>query len=94
MLERVKTSNMGTLYESYLPRHAPDDHAPKAFLTNCAAATGNLNITCGREATKGRALRHLDFCPRALYYTYHRKSEGTFYAAADSQRTSAISPRR
>ncbi len=42
----------------------PDDHAPKAFLDELRCRN-NLNHH-GREATKGRALRHLDFCPRAL----------------------------
>ena len=30
----------------------PDDHAPKAFLDELRCRNGNLNITCGREATK------------------------------------------
>ena len=52
VLERVKTSNMGTLYELTYRVTLPDDHAPKAFLDELRCRNGNLNITCGREATK------------------------------------------
>lgn len=52
VLERVKTSNMGTLYELTYRVTLPDDHAPKAFLDDLRCRNGNLNITCGREATK------------------------------------------
>ena len=52
VLERVKTSNMGTLYELTYHVTLPDDHAPKAFLDDLRCRNGNLNITCGREATK------------------------------------------
>ena len=51
-LERVKTANMGTLYELTYHVTLPDDHAPKAFLDDLRCRNGNLNITCGREATK------------------------------------------
>ena len=51
-LERVKTANMGTLYELTYRVTLPDDHAPKAFLDELRCRNGNLNITCGREATK------------------------------------------
>ena len=51
-LTRVKTSNMGTLYELTYRVTLPDDHAPKAFLDELRCRNGNLNITCGREATK------------------------------------------
>ena len=50
--EGVKTSNMGTLYELTYHVTLPDDHAPKAFLDDLRCRNGNLNITCGREATK------------------------------------------
>ena len=52
VLERVKTSNMGTLYELTYRVALPDDHAPKAFLDELRCRNGNLNIICGREATK------------------------------------------
>ena len=52
VLERVKTSNMGTLYELTYRVTLPDDHAPKAFLDELRCRNGNLNIICGREATK------------------------------------------
>ena len=52
VLERVKTSNMGTLYELTYRVTLPDDHALKAFLDELRCRNGNLNITCGREATK------------------------------------------
>ena len=51
-LERVKTANMGTLYELTYHVTLPDDHAPKAFLDELRCRNGNLNIICGREATK------------------------------------------
>ena len=52
MLERVKTSNMGTLYELTYRVILPDGNAPKAFLDELRCRNGNLNIICGREATK------------------------------------------
>ena len=52
VLERVKTSSMGTLYELTYRVILPDDNAPKAFLDDLRCRNGNLNITCGREATK------------------------------------------
>ena len=52
VLERVKTSNMGTLYELTYRVTLPDDQTPKAFLDDLRCRNGNLNITCGREATK------------------------------------------
>ena len=48
----LKTSNMGTLYELTYHVTLPDDHAPKAFLDDLRCRNSNLNITCGREATK------------------------------------------
>lgn len=52
VLERVKTSNMGTLYELTYRVILPDGNAPKAFLDELRCRNGNLNIICGREATK------------------------------------------
>ena len=50
-LNRVKTSNMGTLYELEYAVVLPGDTVPKAFLDALRCRNGNLNITCGREST-------------------------------------------
>lgn len=50
-LNRVKTSNMGTLYELEYAVILPGDTVPKAFLDALRCRNGNLNITCGREST-------------------------------------------
>ena len=52
VLERVKTSNMGTLYELEYHITLPGETVPKAFLDDLRCRNGNLNITCGREAMK------------------------------------------
>ena len=49
-LERVRTSNMGTLYELTYRVTLPGETVPKAFLDDLRCRNGNLNITCGREA--------------------------------------------
>lgn len=54
-LERVKTANMGTLYELQYRVTLRDAQVPKAFLDALRCRNGNLNITCGREQT-GEAL--------------------------------------
>ena len=51
-LDRVKTSNMGTLYELEYRVVLKDVEAPKAFLDELRCRNGNLNIVCGRVATK------------------------------------------
>ena len=51
-LNRVKTSNMGTLYELEYAVILPGETVPKAFLDALRCRNGNLNITCGREAAK------------------------------------------
>ena len=51
-LVKVKTSNMGTLYELEYRVTLRSDSVPKAFLDALRCRNGNLNITCGREATK------------------------------------------
>ena len=51
-LERVRTSNMGTLYELTYRVTLPGETVPKAFLDDLRCRNGNLNITCGREAAK------------------------------------------
>ena len=54
-LERLKTANMGTLYELQYRVTLRDAQVPKAFLDALRCRNGNLNITCGREQT-GEAL--------------------------------------
>lgn len=51
-LVRVKTSNMGTLYELEYRITLPSDRIPKEFLDALRCRNGNLNIVCGRELTK------------------------------------------
>lgn len=55
-LTRVKTSNMGTLYELEYAVTLPGDTVPKAFLDALRCRNGNLNITCGRESTPAMEL--------------------------------------
>ena len=54
-LERVKTANMGTIYELQYRVTLRDAQVPKAFLDALRCRNGNLNITCSRELT-GEAL--------------------------------------
>lgn len=51
-LVRVKTCNMGTLYELEYRITLRDDRIPKEFLDDLRCRNGNLTITCGREMTK------------------------------------------
>lgn len=51
-LVKVKTSNMGTLYELEYRIVLNGDNVPKDFLDALRYLNGNLNITCGRESTK------------------------------------------
>ncbi len=51
-LERVKTSNMGTLYELEYRVALKNKTAPKAFLDELRCRNGNLNIVCGRVSAK------------------------------------------
>ena len=51
-LSRVKTSNMGTLYELEYRITLPEDRIPKEFLDALRCRNGNLNIVCGRETLK------------------------------------------
>ena len=51
-LVKVKTSNMGTLYELEYRITLPEDRIPKAFLDALRCRNGNLNIVCGRETAK------------------------------------------
>lgn len=50
-LEKVKTSNMGTLYELQYRVTFSSGDIPKEFLDALRCRNGNLNITCGREET-------------------------------------------
>ena len=51
-LVKVKTSNMGTLYELEYRVTLRSDSVPKAFLDALRCRNGNLNIVCGRETAK------------------------------------------
>ena len=51
-LERVKTANMGTLYELSYKVVLRDAHETKAFLDELRTRNGNLNIVCGKPVTK------------------------------------------
>ena len=51
-LERVRTSNMGTLYELEYRIILKDEHTTKAFIDELRCRNGNLNIVCGRPMTK------------------------------------------
>ena len=50
-LEKVKTSNMGTLYELQYRVTLKTAGIPKEFLDALRCRNGNLNIVCGREET-------------------------------------------
>ncbi|MBE7004756.1 MAG: DUF4956 domain-containing protein [Ruminococcaceae bacterium] len=51
-LERVKTTNMGTLYELRYKIVLRDAHATKAFLDALRERNGNLNIVCGKPVAR------------------------------------------
>ncbi len=51
-LDRVKTTNMGTLYELCYKIVLRDAHETRAFLDELRTRNGNLNIVCGRPAEK------------------------------------------
>lgn len=51
-LERVKTANMGTLYELEYRVTLPGEQPSKEFLDALRCRNGNLNIVCGRPATR------------------------------------------
>ena len=51
-LERVKTTNMGTLYELEYKIMLRDEHGTKAFLDELRTRNGNLNIICGRPVVR------------------------------------------
>lgn len=51
-LDRVKTTNMGTLYELHYRIILKSDRVPKEFIDELRCRNGNLNIVCGRLASK------------------------------------------
>ncbi len=51
-LYRVKTSNMGTLYELDYHVVLKTERIPKDFLDELRCRNGNLNIVCGRVTSK------------------------------------------
>ena len=51
-LERVKTTNMGTLYELQYRIALKSNSVPKAFLDEIRCRNGNLNISCGRDISE------------------------------------------
>ena len=51
-LERVKTTNMGTLYELSYKIVLRDSHKTKVFLDELRVRNGNLSIVCGKPVTK------------------------------------------
>ena len=51
-LEKVKTTNMGTLYELHYLIELKTPQIPKAFLDEIRCRNGNLNITCGKPLEK------------------------------------------
>ncbi len=51
-LERVKTTNMGTLYELEYRVCLKESVVSKEFLDELRCRNGNLNIVCGRVASK------------------------------------------
>ena len=51
-LDRVKTSNMGTLYELEYRIVLKDGEASKVFMDELRCRNGNLNIVCGRVASR------------------------------------------
>ena len=51
-LVRVKTTNMGTLYELSYLINLKSDIGTKAFMDDLRCRNGNLNIICGRETDK------------------------------------------
>ncbi len=51
-LEKVKTVNMGTLFELNYMVVFKSSEIPKAFIDEIRTQNGNLNIICGRETVK------------------------------------------
>ena len=51
-LSKVKTTNMGTLYELTYEIHIKGTDVSKDFIDELRCRNGNLNIVCGRESDK------------------------------------------
>ena len=51
-LSKVKTTNMGTLYELTYEIHLKGTDVSKEFMDELRCRNGNLNIICGRESDK------------------------------------------
>ena len=51
-LEKVKMTNVGTLYELSYEIKLKTDKVPKEFIDKLRCRNGNLNIICSREAVK------------------------------------------
>ena len=51
-LDRVKTTNMGTLYELRYTVTLKDETQIKAFMDDIRTRNGNLTVVCGRMATE------------------------------------------
>lgn len=51
-LDKVKTTNLGTLYELQYIITLKGDNVPKAFLDEIRCRNGNLNIVCCRETSR------------------------------------------
>ena len=52
VLTKVKTTNMGTLYELNYHIHIKGAEVGKEFIDELRCRNGNLNIICGRESDK------------------------------------------
>ena len=51
-LDKIKTSNMGTLFELQYQITLKDDVLPKKFFDELRCRNGNLNIICSKEADR------------------------------------------
>lgn len=51
-LEKVKMTNVGTMYELSYEIKLKTDNVPKEFIDKIRCRNGNLNIVCSREAVK------------------------------------------
>lgn len=52
ILDSVKTSNLGTLYELRYAITLKGNQVPKAFIDEIRTRNGNLNVSCGRVQTR------------------------------------------
>jgi len=52
VLQKVKTTNMGTLYELSYHIHIKGSDVSKDFIDELRCRNGNLNIICGRESDR------------------------------------------